>query len=281
MGLTALALEEPDLPLTIRDYLSTSLDSCTGLLSIITQMMEFARIAAPPEADGGGSAGAGSPDGPGRRDSAERGGGDFRLEEREFSLRKLSEEVIDIMGRKVLEGSCELVVDIAADIADSRVVGDHVRLRQVLVSLVDNGVRFGPKGGEVVVRIAEDTSGAPDVPSETGNAAAAAARGLKGGGGGSSVHGSLSFRAGSSVSGRSADLDAARGGSGGNLAPRQQGDETLWLDVSVADGGFIPPDERERLFLPFEQLIRPGEVKPSGVGLGAPLSAAARFATAR
>lgn len=40
MGLTALALEEPDLPPVIKDYLRTSLDSCTGLLGIIAQMLE-------------------------------------------------------------------------------------------------------------------------------------------------------------------------------------------------------------------------------------------------
>ena len=122
MGMTDLALGE-DLSPTLRDYLQTAKQSADGLLELFNEILDLSRIEA----------------------------GGFQLESTPFDLRKTVEQVVKTLGVRAYEKGLELVCDLG-DVPD-RLVGDPLRLRQVLVNLVGNAVKFTPKG-EVVVSAA-------------------------------------------------------------------------------------------------------------------------------
>lgn len=110
MGLLSLLLEEGDLSATTRDYVATSLASCSGLLGLISQMIEFAQYDA---------------------ESQSEAGAQVVFEEQTFEIGAVAEEVIDILGAKANKASTELILDIRPDIRLLSVIGDRVRLRQV------------------------------------------------------------------------------------------------------------------------------------------------------
>ena len=122
LGMTDLALGE-QLPSTVRDYLQTSKDSADLLLELLNEILDFSRIEA----------------------------GRFELESTPFRLRKTVEQVIKTLGVRAYEKGLELVCQVADELPDA-LVGDPLRLRQVLMNLVSNAIKFTPKG-EVVVRV--------------------------------------------------------------------------------------------------------------------------------
>jgi diguanylate cyclase (GGDEF)-like protein len=77
--------------------------------------------------------------------------GKLELEEIEFDLHQLVEDVFDLLAKQARQKGLELGYLLAADVPD-RIVGDAQRLRQVLVNLVGNAVKFTEQG-EVAVRI--------------------------------------------------------------------------------------------------------------------------------
>jgi two-component system sensor histidine kinase/response regulator len=123
LGMTDLALGQ-QLPSTVRDYLQTSKESADLLLELLNEILDFSRIEA----------------------------GQFELESRPFGPRKAVEQVIKTLGVRAYEKRLELVHQVADGLPDV-VVGDSLRLRQVLMNLVSNAIKFTPKG-EVVVQAA-------------------------------------------------------------------------------------------------------------------------------
>jgi PAS domain S-box-containing protein len=121
LGMTDLALGEKQ-PDTVRDYLQTSKDSADLLLELLNEILDFSRIEA----------------------------GRFELEAVPFKLGKTVEQVVKTLGVRAYEKGLELVCDLADDLPE-HVVGDPMRLRQVLMNLVGNAIKFTPKG-EVVVQ---------------------------------------------------------------------------------------------------------------------------------
>ncbi|OWW23100.1 signaling protein [Noviherbaspirillum denitrificans] len=80
--------------------------------------------------------------------------GKLELEEIEFDLRKLVEEVIELLAKQAQQKGLEIGYLIAPDVP-GRIRGDSLRLRQVLLNLIGNAVKFTEKG-EVAVRISVD-----------------------------------------------------------------------------------------------------------------------------
>ena len=122
LGMTDLALGE-QLPPTVRDYLQTSKESADLLLELLNEILDFSRIEA----------------------------GRFELESASFSLRKAVEHVVKTLGVRAYEKGLELMYEVAEDVPHA-VVGDPLRLRQVLMNLVNNAIKFTSKG-EVVARV--------------------------------------------------------------------------------------------------------------------------------
>ena len=122
LGMTDLALGD-QLPAIVRDYLQTAKESADLLLELLNEILDFSRIEA----------------------------GRFELESTPFRLRTTIEQVIKTLGVRAYEKGLELVCQVADESPDV-LVGDRLRLRQVLMNLVNNAIKFTPKG-EVVVRV--------------------------------------------------------------------------------------------------------------------------------
>ena len=71
--------------------------------------------------------------------------GKFELERIAFSVRKVMEDVTDTFLPKATEKALELVLDIPPALPES-VLADPLRLRQILVNLVSNALKFTDKG---------------------------------------------------------------------------------------------------------------------------------------
>jgi PAS domain S-box-containing protein len=123
LGMTDLALGG-QLPATVRDYLQTSKESADLLLELLNEILDFSRIEA----------------------------GRFELESAAFDLRKTVDQVVRTLGTRAYEKGLELVYEVAEELP-GMVVGDPLRLGQVLMNLVSNAIKFTAKG-EVVVRVA-------------------------------------------------------------------------------------------------------------------------------
>ena len=78
--------------------------------------------------------------------------GKLSLEEVDFDLRRLLEEVIELVAKQAQMRDVELGYLLGPDVPQ-RVNGDSLRLRQVLINLLGNAVKF-TENGEVAVRIA-------------------------------------------------------------------------------------------------------------------------------
>jgi signal transduction histidine kinase/CheY-like chemotaxis protein/CHASE3 domain sensor protein len=113
-----------------RDYAETVRSSGEALLTIINDILDFSKIEA------------------GRMD----------LEEAPFDLRECVESALDVVAFRATEKHLDLAADVAVD-TPAAVFGDVTRLRQVLVNLLNNAVKFTERG-EVVLTVRPETSGA-------------------------------------------------------------------------------------------------------------------------
>jgi signal transduction histidine kinase/DNA-binding response OmpR family regulator len=127
LGMTDLALAE-DLSPSVRDCLQTAKESAELLLEMLGEILDFSRI------------------------EAEK----LQLESTPFRLRQVLDQTLRPLALRAREKGIELACDVPAAVPD-RLVGDTLRLRQILVNLVGNAVKFTPQG-EVVVRVKEEGS---------------------------------------------------------------------------------------------------------------------------
>ena len=126
IGMTDLALMTP-LTDTQRDYLQTVRGSAESLLVIINDILDFSKIEA----------------------------GKLEIAAVDFSLRTLLGDTLKPMSIRAEEKKLRLTVDVSPEVPDG-LVGDPVRLRQVLVNLVSNALKF-TDAGEILVRVVHDT----------------------------------------------------------------------------------------------------------------------------
>jgi len=69
----------------------------------------------------------------------------LELEDIEFSLRELLERIFNTISIKALEGQNELICDIDESIPDI-IIGDPLRLKQILINLLTNAIKFTNEG---------------------------------------------------------------------------------------------------------------------------------------
>ncbi|KAF1707532.1 hypothetical protein CSC71_12995 [Pseudoxanthomonas sangjuensis] len=96
-------------------------DSAFALLTVINDVLDYSKIEA----------------------------GKLELDFMAVSLRRLSESVGEAMGVQAAQRGIDLDIDVAADVPE-RVLGDRVRLRQILTNLVGNAIKFTEHGGVTV-----------------------------------------------------------------------------------------------------------------------------------
>ena len=80
--------------------------------------------------------------------------GKVELERRPFDLASLAEDVRSIFGHSAAERDVAFAVELK-ECEDRFVVGDRLRLGQVIVNLVSNALKFTPAGGSVTVTFQE------------------------------------------------------------------------------------------------------------------------------
>jgi len=122
IGMTALTLDTKLAP-EQREYLELVKESADSLLSIINDILDFSKIEA----------------------------GKLELDPRSFSLRDGLGDTMKALAFRAHEKRLELACQVAADVPDA-LVGDSLRLRQVLVNLIGNAVKFTQRG-EVVLQV--------------------------------------------------------------------------------------------------------------------------------
>ncbi|MDH5785438.1 MAG: response regulator [Chromatiales bacterium] len=84
-------------------------------------------------------------------------GGHLQLEQREFDLFNMLEEIRAIMSPSAHDKGIQLSLELPAEIP-KRVTGDELRIRQVLTNLSGNAIKFTAEGG-VIIRLLSEKNG--------------------------------------------------------------------------------------------------------------------------
>ena len=120
IGLDSLALHEKDLSPKARGYLERIGSSAEHLLGLINDILDMSRIES----------------------------GCLVIRNEEFSFSKMLEQVNTIASGQCNEKGLEYNCHIKGHI-DDYYIGDDMKIRQVLINILGNAVKFTPKGGKV------------------------------------------------------------------------------------------------------------------------------------
>ena len=126
LGITDLLLDTALNP-EQREYAGLVKSSANSLLSIINDILDFSKIEA----------------------------GRLKLESIEFNLRECMAESIRMLAVRARENGLELTCEILPEVPE-RVVGDLNRLRQIIINLIGNAIKFTARG-QVGLRISLDS----------------------------------------------------------------------------------------------------------------------------
>jgi PAS domain S-box-containing protein len=127
IGMLDLALDG-DLPPEQREYLDIARLSAESLLTVINDILDFSKIEA----------------------------GRLALDEVPFALSDTLEETLSTLALRAHHKGLELALEIDPNVP-AAVIGDAGRIRQVIVNLVANAIKFTERG-EVVVRVTGDAA---------------------------------------------------------------------------------------------------------------------------
>ena len=129
IGMTALLLDT-ELTDEQREYVDATRSSADALLTIINDILDFSKIES----------------------------GKLELENHPFELHTCIEEALDLLAPKAAEKKLDLAYNVD-DSIPKILVSDVTRLRQILVNLISNAVKFTPEG-EVVIEVTAAAHGA-------------------------------------------------------------------------------------------------------------------------
>jgi PAS domain S-box-containing protein len=205
LGMIDVALPKTIDP-TVHDCLTTAKGSADLLLTLLNDLLDSAKIES----------------------------GKLELESAPFSLRRMVDQITRVLALRASEKGLIFSCQVAAEVPDA-LIGDQVRLRQVLSNLADNAIKFTAQGEvEISLRAVE----------------AVAEGGIRDGG--LERHKQ-----------RSSPESAALIPNPQSLIP------AVTLEVAVRDTGIgIPPADLERIFQPFSQADASTTRRFGGTGLG-------------
>ncbi|MCC9606261.1 response regulator [Blastopirellula sp. JC732] len=122
IGMTRLSLAE-ELPEAVREYVETANSSAHTLLSLLNDILDFSKIES----------------------------GKFTIDRSEFNLRQTIDATMRALSERAFSKGLELAIDFDSRIPD-QLVGDEIRLRQIITNLVSNAVKFTERG-EVLLSV--------------------------------------------------------------------------------------------------------------------------------
>ena len=120
IGLDKIALNDPDISETTRDHLEKIELSAQHLLSIINDILDMSRIES----------------------------GRMTVKNEEFSFAKLLAQVNTIISDQCSDKGIEYECHVEGTV-DDYYIGDDMKLRQVIINILGNAVKFTPAGGSV------------------------------------------------------------------------------------------------------------------------------------
>jgi CheY-like chemotaxis protein len=123
-------LAETELGDEQRRYLSTVISNSHALLELINSILDLAKVES----------------------------GRISLEAVEFDLKDATEKVLEMLAIRAHEKGLELMVRFGPEVPEL-VLGDPLRLSQILINLVGNAIKF-TQHGQVLVSVEQDTAGA-------------------------------------------------------------------------------------------------------------------------
>jgi signal transduction histidine kinase/CheY-like chemotaxis protein len=129
IGLDSLALHEPEISEKTKGYLEKIGTSAEHLLSLINEILDMSRIES----------------------------GRTKINSEEFSFPKLLEQVNTIFDDQCQEKGLKYSCHVAGNL-DDYYVGDITKIRQVLINILGNAVKFTPKGGSVSLDVEKTAS---------------------------------------------------------------------------------------------------------------------------
>jgi signal transduction histidine kinase/DNA-binding response OmpR family regulator len=133
IGMTSL-LSETNLNKEQLEYVKTIQKSGETLVGVINDVLDFSKMES----------------------------GKFQIESVDFDLRETLEDIIQLLATSAHEKGLELIFAMPPNVP-VKVSGDPARLRQILINLVGNAIKF-TKSGTVVLRISVDEESSGKVP---------------------------------------------------------------------------------------------------------------------
>ena len=124
IGLNNIAMNEPSASEKVKEYLEKIGDSANHLLRIINDILDMSRIES----------------------------GRMTIKSEEFSFAKTLEQVNNIISEQCRDKGLEYDCRICGNVKDYY-VGDDMKLRQVMINILGNAVKFTPEGGKVIFTI--------------------------------------------------------------------------------------------------------------------------------
>ncbi len=130
MGMTSLALRRAEDP-KLRDQLGKIDQASHHLLAVINDILDISKI------------------------EAER----LSLEQTDFKLGEVLENLTNMIGHRAQEKGLQLRIDLTSEVAQLGLVGDPLRLGQILLNLAGNAVKFTQQGSVTLrARVAAQTT---------------------------------------------------------------------------------------------------------------------------
>ena len=126
MGMTSIGLSHIDEKARVHDCLGKIQTAASHLMSLVNDVLDMSRI------------------------DSDR----LTLNEEPFSLADLIHDISVIVRPQAAQKNQELKIEIGR-IEEENIIGDPLHLRQVLVNIIGNAVKYTQDGGEISVRFAQ------------------------------------------------------------------------------------------------------------------------------
>ena len=124
IGLDNIAMNDPETPEKTKEYLAKINTSAEHLLNLINDILDMSRIES----------------------------GRMILKNEEFSFSKMLESINTMFGGQCLDKKQKYSCNIKGQV-DDYYIGDNMKLRQVLINILGNAVKFTPEGGAISLDI--------------------------------------------------------------------------------------------------------------------------------